>query len=341
MNNIYGLTRDKLKDYFLSIHEKDFKAIQIFEWIYEKKVKKFSDMTNIKKELIEKLENEFSFDLMKIIKKEEDIKTKKYLLELADKNLIEVVLMEHDYGVSLCVSSQIGCNMGCTFCESGKEKVVRNLEVHEMVGQVLLIEEDIKKRIDSVVIMGIGEPLDNYDNVMDFIRIINDPKGLKIGARHITVSTCGLIDKMEKLSNENIQINLAISLHFADNEVRSQLMPINKVYNLDLLTHAIKAYITKTNRRISIEYVMIKGVNDSVEDALALAKLLKGLNIYVNLIPYNQTTGEFREATKEQTDAFYQELIRNKINVTKRREFGSNIKAACGQLRSNERRTNI
>ena len=339
MNNIYGLTRQKLKDYFESIGEKGFKSIQIFEWLYEKKVKNFKDMTNIKKELIEKLEREFSFDLMKIIKKEEDIDVKKYLLELSDKNLIEVVLMEHDYGTSLCVSSQIGCNMGCIFCESGKEKVVRNLEVYEMVGQVLLIEENIKKRIDSVVIMGIGEPLDNYDNVMDFIRIINDDKGLKIGARHITISTCGIIPKLEKLSNENIQINLAISLHSADNEKRSKLMPINKVYNLDMIIEGIKAYITKTNRRISIEYVMIKDVNDSNEDATILAKLLKGLNVYVNLIPYNETTGEFRKSNQEQIDVFYKELLKNKINVTKRREFGSSIKAACGQLRSNERRT--
>ena len=243
--------------------------------------------------------------------------------------------MEHDYGLSVCVSSQVGCNMGCKFCESGRLKKVRNLETYEIVEQILLIEQYINKRIDSVVMMGIGEPFDNYDNIIKFIRVINDSKGLAIGARHITVSTCGLVPKIKEFSNLDLQVNLALSLHAPTNEIRNKIMPINKAYSIDTVIQAVKEYIAKTNRRVTIEYVMLNMVNDSKECAKLLAKLLQNMNVYVNLIPYNETNNiDFSKSDKKRIDSFYQVLKENKINVTIRREFGGNIKAACGQLRS-------
>ena len=233
MMNIYGIKRVDLENYFLGINEKKFKATQIFEWIYQKRVKSFEEMSNIKKELQSELMMEFDFAMIKIKKKQEDGLTRKYLFELGDENYVEAVLMEHDYGLSICVSSQVGCNMGCAFCESGRLKKVRDLKAYEMVEQILLVEEDVKERIDSVVIMGIGEPLDNYDNVMDFIRIINDAKGIAIGARHITLSTCGLVPKIKQLMKEDLQINLAISLHAPNTQLRSKLMPVNKAYGIN------------------------------------------------------------------------------------------------------------
>ena len=314
MMNIYGIKREDLENYFLDINEKKFKALQVFEWLYEKKVSSFFSMTNIKKDLQDKLDKDFSFRMIKIQKKQEDKETKKYLFKLFDGNFVEAVLMQHDYGLSVCVSSEVGCNMGCAFCESGRLKKVRNLDSYEMVQQILLIEDDIKKRISSVVIMGIGEPLDNYDNVLDFIKIINDAKGLAIGARHITLSTCGIIPK-----------------------IRDKIMPINKAYKLNDLMDTIKEYIQKTNRRVTIEYVMLNNVNDNDTQALELAALLKGLNVYVNLIPYNETNHiEFKRSSKDRILKFYDILKKKGINVTIRREFGSNIDAACGQLRSKE-----
>ncbi len=335
--NIYGIKRIDLEQYFLDIGEKKFKALQVFEWLYMHKVKSFSEMTNIKKELREKLEKDFSFGMISIQKKQEDKLTKKYLFKLFDGNFIEAVLMEHDYGLSICVSSEVGCNMGCAFCESGRLKKVRNLGAYEMVQQIMLVEEDINKRISSVVIMGIGEPLDNYDNVMNFIKIINDPKGIAIGARHITLSTCGIVPKIKDLMNENLQINLALSLHAPNTQLRDKIMPINKAYKLPILMDTIKEYIDKTNRRVTIEYVMLKGINDNETQAVELAALLKGLNVYVNLIPYNETNHiEFKRTSKEQILKFYDVLKKYGINVTIRKEFGSNIDAACGQLRSKE-----
>ena len=293
--------------------------------------------SNIKKEIQEKIRNDFSFIMPKIIKREIDELTEKYLIELEDNEHIEAVLMHHDYGNSICVSSQVGCNMGCAFCESGRLKKVRNLETHEMVCQILLIEEITKERISSVVVMGIGEPFDNYEHVMDFIKIINDAKGIAIGARHITISTSGLVPKIKEFMNFPLQINLAISLHASNNELRNQLMNVNKAYNLDELLDTIRAYILKTNRRVTIEYVMLNNVNDREENALELAKILKGMNVYVNLIPYNETNHlEFKKSTKNQILKFYDILKKNKINVTIRKEFGSKISAACGQLRSKE-----
>ena len=335
MKNIYGMKRADLEEYFTTINEKKFKALQVFEWLYLKRVNDFSLMTNIKKEIQEKLKQDFTMDMISLDSSQDDNLTHKYLFKLADNNYIEAVLMEHDYGLSVCVSSEVGCNMGCKFCESGRRKKVRNLEAYEMVEQILLIEAKIQKRISSVVVMGIGEPFDNYDNLMDFIRIINDSKGLAIGARHITVSTCGLVPKIYDFANEDLQVNLALSLHGPDDDIRNRLMPINKVYSISKVMKAISDYIEKTNRRVTIEYVMLNNVNDSVDAASKLAKLLKGLNVYVNLIPYNETNHiGFSKSSKESIDKFYNTLQANKINVTVRREFGGKIDAACGQLRS-------
>ncbi|MBR1679260.1 MAG: 23S rRNA (adenine(2503)-C(2))-methyltransferase RlmN [Bacilli bacterium] len=335
--NIYGITREKLEEYFLGIGEKKFKAIQILEWFYQKRVHSFEECSNIKKEVIERLKSDFSLRLPNIIKREMDGDTEKFLFELEDKERVEAVLMKHNYGNSLCVSSEVGCNMGCKFCESGRLKKIRNLKSSEMVGQILQVEKESGVRISSVVIMGIGEPLDNYENVIDFIKIINDAKGLAIGARHITLSTCGIVPKIYELSELPLQINLALSLHAPNDELRSKLMPINKAYPLNELMVAVKDYISKTNRRVTMEYVLLKGVNDSLEQAIELAKLLRGLNVYVNLIPYNETSHiEFQKSEKKRIDAFYDALVKQHINVTIRKEFGSKISAACGQLRSKE-----
>lgn len=337
MDNIYGYTREKLVAYFLSIGEKKFKALQVFEWLYEKKNTNVEEWSNIKLEIREKIINDFSFERPKIIRTERDTLTRKYLFALQDNNYIEAVVMYHDYGISLCVSSQVGCNMGCAFCESGRLKKVRNLETFEMVSQILEIEEDIGDRISSVVIMGIGEPLDNYENVLAFIRIINDAKGLALGIRHITLSTSGLVPKIYDLMNENIQINLAISLHAPNDEIRNQIMKVNQVYNISQLIQAIRDYIAHTNRRVTIEYVMLKGINDSEDCARELASVLRGMNIYVNLIPYNETNHiHLYKSDTKTISKFCATLKENGINVTIRKEFGSKISAACGQLRSKE-----
>jgi 23S rRNA (adenine2503-C2)-methyltransferase len=294
-------------------------------------------MTNLKKELIEELKSNFSIEELTIKRRQESDTALKYLFLLKDGNFIEAVVMKHDYGTSVCVSSQIGCNMGCAFCESGRLKKVRNLNPGEIVGQLLKIEEDSGLKINSVVIMGIGEPFDNYDNIIRFLRIINDPKGMAIGARHITVSTSGLVPKIREFADFPLQINLAISLHAPNDEIRNKIMKINKVYNIDTLMDAIKYYIEKTNRRVTIEYVMLNGVNDSKECAYELVHLLKGMNVYVNLIPYNETSHlEFKKSSTKRKDDFFEILNKNGITVTVRREFGGTIDAACGQLRANE-----
>ena len=337
MTNIYNYKLTDLENYFESIGEKKFKARQIYDWLYVKKVNDFKLMTNIKKELQEKLSLSFSTDFIKIKTVQKSDLTNKYLFELIDGNYIEAVLMRHDYGNSVCVSSQVGCNMGCKFCESGRLKKVRDLEAYEIVEQIMLIESDIKSRIDSVVIMGIGEPFDNYDNIMNFIRIINNPFGINIGARHITVSTCGLIPKIKQFMNEELQVNLAISLHASNDEIRNRIMPVNKAYSINDLILTLKEYIAKTNRRVTIEYVMLNSVNDSEDNALELANLLRGMNVYVNLIPYNETSHiEFKKSSKDTIMKFYDTLKQKGINVTIRREFGGKIDAACGQLRAKE-----
>ena len=338
MKNIYNYSLKDLEDIFLEMGESKFRASQIFEWLYIKRVKSFYEMTNLKKELIDKLSNIFILNTLDIVKVQEDKDVKKYLFNLYDNNKIEAVLMKHDYGTSLCISTQVGCNMGCLFCESGILKKIRNLDSYEMVNQILKIEEDIKSRISHIVIMGIGEPFDNYDSVLKFIEIVNNPKGINIGARHITISTCGLIPKIDLFANEKLGVNLAISLHASNNKTRDYLMPINKIYNIEKLTDSVKNYIIKTKRRVTFEYILIKDINDKEEDALNLVKLLKGIMCYVNIIPYNETSNsEFKKSDKVTTLKFYDILKRNNINVTIRKEFGSKVSAACGQLRSESR----
>lgn len=335
MKSIFSITRNKLEEYFVSIGEKKFKATQVFEWIYRKDARAFEDMTNLKKETINKLNEEFIFNELKIVKKEEDELVKKYLFELSDGNKIESVLMVHDYGLSICISSQIGCNMGCAFCQSGRLKKIRNLTVDEMLLQIMEVQKDIGERISHVVIMGIGEPFDNYDNFIDLINIVTDAYGLAIGQRHITVSTSGIVPKIKLFADLESGVNLAISLHAPNNDLRSSLMKINNAYNIEEIIDAVKYYLDKTNRRVTFEYIMLKDVNDTEECAKELSKLLKGINCYVNLIPYNETENiEFKRSSTSQIGKFYDILKKNNINVTIRKEFGSNVSAACGQLRA-------
>ena len=350
MKSIYDLTLEQLKEELKAMGQKPFRAKQIYEWIYVKNVYDFHQMTNLSKELQETLSNHFSDALLTI--KEKQVArdgTTKYLLELEDGGLIETVLMIQTYGrslcvtsqlgcnmgCSLCISSQVGCNMGCKFCESGRRKKQRNLTTGEMVEQILLIEDNSGMRISHVVVMGIGEPFDNYDEVMNFIYTVNEPHGLAIGARHLTISTCGLIPGIERFSHEPIQVNLAISLHAPNDEIRNELMPINKRYNMDDLRDAIKTYIERTNRRVTLEYILLKDVNDDIKYARQLAHYLRGLNVYVNLIPYNPVDEHgYKQSLGHTITAFKDELIRLHINCTLRKEHGRDIDGACGQLRA-------
>ena len=335
MNNIYNLSLTDLEEYFLSIDQKKFKGQQVFDWLYRKKVKSFDEMTNLKKEVIDKLKEDFTMNTVSITKVERDVDVNKYLFRLKDDEKVEAVLMDHLYGNSLCVSTQVGCNMGCRFCESGRLKKIRNLETHEIIEQILLVEEECGKRISHIVVMGIGEPFDNYDNLIKFIEIVNNPKGLELGSRHITVSTCGLVPKIKEFTKLPYQVNLAISLHAPNNTIRDSIMPINKAYPIEVLMSTLKDYIKETNRRVTFEYILLDGVNDTEECALELANLVRGMNCYINLIPYNETNNiSYKRSKKEHISKFYDILKKSKINVTVRREYGSNISAACGQLRS-------
>ena len=335
MKNIYDLTYEEMEEYFLNIGSKKFHAMQLFTWLYEKRVESYSEVTNIKKELLDNISRDYSIDRLKIVSVEEDVDVSKYLFELYDGEHIEAVLMRHDYGNSVCISSQVGCNMGCKFCESGRRKKVRNLETYEMVLQILMIEKLLGERVSHVVVMGIGEPFDNYDNLCRFLKIINHPKGMAIGARHITVSTCGVVPKVLEFSEFPLQINLAVSLHAPNNEIRDKIMPINKAYPLEKLIPALKTYLERTNRRITFEYILLKDINDSTKCAEELSKLVKGINCYINLIPYNETENiGFKRTNTIQIMRFYDILKKNNVNVTIRKEFGGKISAACGQLRS-------
>ena len=337
MNSIYDYTKEELENYFKDIGESKFRADQVFDWLYIKRIKAFDEMTNLKKDLIKYLKENLSTDRLKLVTVQKDVDVRKYLFELYDGNRIEAVLMNHDYGNSLCVSTQVGCNMGCKFCESGRLKKLRNLSAFELVLQILAVEEDVSEKIRHVVLMGIGEPFDNYDNVMRFINIINDPKGINIGIRHITVSTCGLVPKIREFTKEKTGVNLAISLHAPNDEIRNKIMPINKAYKINEVISVVKDYISVTNRRVTFEYILLKGVNDTLACAKELATLLKGLNCYVNLIPYNETSHiEYKTSDKVTINKFYDILKESNINVTIRREFGSKVSAACGQLRSEQ-----
>ncbi len=336
MESIYNFTEDMLKEYWLSKGEKPFRASQIIEWLYRHQITSFDEITIMKKSLIEELKQDFTLDRLDCVANQKSKDgTRKFLFQLEDGNFIESVLMHQEYGYSVCVTSEVGCNMDCQFCASGMKKKLRNLEVKEMVLQILMVAKLSKVRVSHVVIMGIGEPFDNYENVISFLKLINHPLGLEIGARHITVSTCGLVPKILEYANFDLQVNLAISLHAPNNKIRNQLMPINKAYPIEQLLDAIAKYIEKTNRRVTIEYILLKGINDSIACADELATVLHGLNVYVNLIPYNEVAGKpYERSTKEDMIAFFDWLKKRRINVQLRKEQGSDIDAACGQLRS-------
>ncbi len=336
MKSIYDLSLEDLQDLMVKNNEKKFRAEQIFDWIYKKKVTSFDDMKNVSGSVIELLKNNYVIDTLEKVMEVKSVDgTIKYLYALEDGNLIETVLMNHDYGYSICVTSQVGCNMGCKFCASGVLKKKRNLTAGEIMSQIVQTERSFGNRISYVVVMGIGEPFDNYENLMTFLRNANHPKGLEIGARHMTVSTCGIVPKIKEYADEQLQINLAISLHAPNNDVRNQIMPINKAYPIEQVIEAIRYYMSKTNRRVTIEYIMIKDLNDQKEHALELLRLLKGLNVYVNLIPYNEVLeAPFKRSSREDMDAFYDTLKKGNMNCTLRKEQGHDINAACGQLRS-------
>ena len=335
MKNIKDYNLEQLKDELESLGEKKYRAEQIFKWIYVDKVNSFDEMTNLSISLREILKNNYSINNFKVIKRQVSSDgTQKFLFGILDGNAIDSVLMKYHHGNTICVSSQVGCKMGCKFCASTGIKFVRSLSAGEIVEQVLAVERESGEKISNIVFMGIGEPLDNYDNVIHAIRILNNPKGLNIGARHISVSTSGIVPRIYDLAKENIQCTLSVSLHATNNEKRSQMMPINKKYSIEELIKACKDYINITNKRISFEYALAKDNNDNLEDAKQLVSLLKGMLCHVNLIPINKIeNGNFVKSSNENIIKFRDYLNDNGIVATIRRELGSDIDAACGQLR--------
>lgn len=341
--SIYSLQLDELKEWLVAHGEKAFRADQIYDWLYKKRVSSFEEMTNLSKGLRQLLGANFTITTLKTLVKQTSADgTIKFLFELHDGYSIETVLMRHNYGNSVCVTTQVGCRIGCTFCASTLGGLKRNLEAGEIVAQVVKVQQaldETDERVSSIVIMGIGEPFDNYDSMLSFLKIVNDDKGLNIGARHITVSTSGIIPKIYQFADEQLQINFAISLHAPNNELRGRLMPINRAYKLPDLMKAVKYYIDKTGRRVSFEYGLFGGVNDQVEHAKELAALIKGLKCHVNLIPVNYVPErDYVRTPKEQILLFEKTLKDLGVNVTIRREQGHDIDAACGQLRAKERK---
>lgn len=340
--SIYSLRPDELENWLKENGEKSFRAGQIYEWLYEKRVKTFEEMSNLSKALREKLEANFALTtLSTIVQQESKDGTIKFLFQLQDGYSIETVLMRHDYGNSVCVTTQVGCRIGCTFCASTLGGLKRHLLAGEIVEQVVKVQQtldEVGERVSSIVIMGIGEPFDNYDAMMNFLKIINNEKGLNIGARHITVSTSGIVPKIYQFADEQLQINFAVSLHAPNQEARQKLMPIARAYKLEELLDAVRYYTKKTGRRVSFEYGLMSGENDSVEIAEELAQLIKGIKCHVNLIPVNYVPErDYVRTSRSKIFAFEKTLKNNGINVTIRREQGADIDAACGQLRAKER----
>jgi len=339
LKTIYDYTYENLEKTLLEMGHKKFRSQQLFQWLYRKRVASFDEMSDLSNELRETLKTDHVIDPLRLVKRlvSQD-GTVKYLFRLQDGSLAETVLMHYDYGKSVCVTSQIGCNMGCAFCASGLLKKTRDVTSGEMVAQVMYVQRELdakQERVSHVVIMGTGEPFDNYENVMDFMNTINHDKGLAIGARHITVSTCGIVDKIRRFAKENVQYNLAISLHAPNDALRSRLMPINQAYPLDQLMDAIREYASLNNRRITFEYILLKDVNDKDEHARQLAHLIHGLNAYVNLIPYNAVDEHgFKGVNFPQAMMFYDKLCKLNVKCTLRQEHGADIDAACGQLRA-------
>ena len=340
MNSIYSYSLEELTKIMLAMGQSAYRGKQIFSWLYKKRVKSFDEMNDISLSFREELKKNFDFFLptIDVMEKSKD-GTIKCLFKLRDGERVEGVLMHYVYGYSVCVSSQVGCNVSCAFCASGLLKKKRNLTPDEMLGQVLAFDEILRKdgnHVTHCVVMGTGEPFDNYDNVLSFIRILNSPFALDIGARHITVSTCGVVPSILRFGKEGLQVNLAISLHAPTNELRDKLMPINKAYPLEKLIPAIIQYGNDSNgRRVTFEYILIKGVNDSIEDAKKLERLIRPTFGYVNLIPYNPVVENgYERADDESVTLFHNYLLSKKVKSTIRKEFGSDIDAACGQLRA-------
>lgn len=330
-----SLELDDLKAWLSEQGEKPFRAKQIFEWV-QKGITSIDEMTNISKALRAKMEEAFVLDNVKVVKYlDSKDKTRKYLLSMNDGEIIEAVLMRYKHGNSICVSTQVGCRMGCTFCASTLGGMTRNLEAGEILGQIMTIQNDIGERISNVVLMGSGEPLDNYDEVVKFLRLVNHPQGLNISMRHITLSTCGLVEEINRLAEEKLQITLAISLHAVNDDKRSSLMPINRKYDLNALLKACRHYTDMTGRRITFEYALIEGENDHEEEARQLAKKLRGMLCHVNLIPINPVEERGYKASSNKNITRFQKILKDSgVETTIRRELGSDINAACGQLRA-------
>ena len=334
--DIKSLNLKELTGVVSELGEKPFRAKQIYEWLHQKQVTDYEEMTNISKKLKEELREKYPLTVLKqvTVQISKIDGTRKYLFALADGNVIESVLMRYKHGNSVCISSQVGCRMGCRFCASTLDGMVRNLAPSEMLDQIYRIQTISGERVDNIVIMGSGEPMDNFQNVVQFLKLINSDKGLHISARNITVSTCGLVDKIRELADLQLQITLAISLHAPNDELRKTMMPIANKYSIEQIMEACRYYLKQTGRRISFEYSLVKGVNDTQECAEQLSGLLHGMNCHVNLIPVNPIKErDYRQSEKQAIAAFKNKLERNGINVTIRREMGRDIDGACGQLR--------
>lgn len=340
--NLKDLTLPELEDFLILNGEQKFRAKQIFKWL-SLGVTDFDEMTDISKALRAKLGEISYISKITIVRKlvSKIDKTTKYLFKLGDGNTVEAVIMYYKHGITICISSQVGCRMGCKFCASTIGGLVRNLSAGEILDEVIFAQKDIGERISNIVMMGIGEPLDNFDNVIKFLKNVNDPLGLNIGYRHISLSTCGIVKNIVELEKADIPITLSISLHAPTNDLRSEIMPVNKAYDVDTLIDACRHYVNTTKRRISFEYTLINGVNDSENVARILAKKLKGMLCHVNLIPVNEVdeTG-FKKSGRQTIEKFTKVLEKNGITTTVRRKLGSDINASCGQLRRADQKTN-
>lgn len=335
--DIKSMSPTELDGLMTSMKAPSFRAKQLFDWLHKKQINSFDMMTNLPRTMLLALAESCEIKTLTIKTKlvSSVDGTVKYLFSLIDGELVETVLMRYEHGNSVCVSTQVGCKMGCTFCASTKAGFVRNLTASEILEQIYAVQNDIGERVSNIVLMGIGEPLDNYDNVVRFLSLISDPNGLNISLRHISLSTCGLVDKIYELAKLKLQLTLSISLHAPNDEIRSSTMPINNKYNMEKLLTACKDYTKATNRRISFEYALIKGVNDSKSCAEQLASRLKGMLCHVNLIPVNEIEEtEYRKTNRENSITFQNYLMKRGINTTIRRTLGSDINAACGQLRA-------
>ena len=333
---IYDLSFEQLVNWVKEHGEKPYRARQIWHFLYQIKVSTFEEMHNLPQNLIEALNETYKLNALEfVLKSVSNDGTVKQLYSVHDGHLIEAVLMKHHYGNSICVTTQVGCNIGCSFCASGQLQKKRDLTAGEIIAQIIETERQLEVKIQYIVVMGIGEPFDNYKNLTTFLKTVNDPKGLSIGARHITVSTSGIVPKIKAFAELGIQVNLAVSLHAPNDEIRTSLMKINKTYNVDRVLEAVREYLKITKRRVTFEYIMIQELNDSVEVAKELAEKIKGMNAYVNLIPYNEVIeAPYKRSDRARMEAFYDVLKKHKIQVTLRKEQGHDINAACGQLRS-------